>query len=448
MKINCCIVGTRYANGFECLDENAEVKLVLEPENAYSRYAIRVETEGGLKIGMVGENYIPKPLKVHRYNLSSSKTICQFLEQGYRIVKTVVDFIVADTAVLEVEMEFTGVVSEETTSEEVIEEMEELNMNVGQITVVGVSHHSGKAEEGDLVSFKVVKGTTTLMAISGESIGVLPQSDKKVKELEEAGLPIIKNRDKREDTHFLSLPYIVTDVIENKYVVVRELNEEDLINASNTDPEGSVLNETTSEEVVKTETVDEVVVEATTETEPVKVKAGEDKMKTRIETTKALISAKEEELNQLKSDLEMYEQALADIEHRNALISNIKEYIFGLATEDIEKIHNIVMSDVASSSDEEEDTSSSIEEETLEIKFNDHYDERISRFEQSDIQKEDNTCNIVLYYSNGVSFGSERVIKDVKLSNNNVEYIKSIIPHNQEKGEKVIELEMALETIL
>lgn len=82
-----------------------------------------------------------------------------------------------------------------------------------------------------------------------------------------------------------------------------------------------------------------------------------------------------------------------------------------------------------------------------EIPFKENYNERISRFEQSDSQRENGECTIVTYYSNGVSFGTSRNFT-MKITENNIEYIKSVIPHNQMRDEHIGELQEQLDDLV
>ena len=62
MKIEVILTGTRYYNGFPCLDLGGEVRIEFDEENEYSDNAFGVFTLGGLRIGSVAENplYIPR----------------------------------------------------------------------------------------------------------------------------------------------------------------------------------------------------------------------------------------------------------------------------------------------------------------------------------------------------------------------------------------------------
>ena len=124
-------------------------------------------------------------------------------------------------------------------------------MEKSTITVVGIRHYKTNTKKGDIVRFKVVKGTTTLFDIDNNPLGVLPQSDKKTKELKTIGAPIVLNRDKRNDFNFLEQCYTVVSVMEDKYIFLREMEEEDLINTIETEEE-------VKEEEIKEEEVKEV----------------------------------------------------------------------------------------------------------------------------------------------------------------------------------------------
>lgn len=95
-------------------------------------------------------------------------------------------------------------------------------------TVVGIKYHSANAKVGDIVRFKVVKGTTTLFNENNESLGVLPQSDKKIKELQEIGAPIVLNQFARTDFNTMENAYAVSHIVDGKYIFLRDIQVDDL----------------------------------------------------------------------------------------------------------------------------------------------------------------------------------------------------------------------------
>lgn len=493
------LTGSNYnLERFNSVSNGTKVELVHDKENEHSQYAVSVIAKGIGLIGHMYEAYVPAGVRQYEEELINSKTF----------IKEVLDKNLSFRAQIIQKKPNTAIIGIVVDADNSNDEMEKDNMikwteNVSGevVTLVGCSHNQTAKNIGDEIVLDVsrfsvtpdgrIKGTATAYTKDGQIMGVLPNSQAKITELEKMGVKFISG-DKFKEQYASNVAktegYVVIDVSEcGRYVKLgnqedkEELSMErtitygfskmnelitlydveniveeviDLINDPNSaynrmraimpnrdwaeDKDGRFLITKPSKEVVEPETISEDVKSVT---------AGEDMLKSRIDEIKASIDAKKAELNQLEADLEMFEKELANVEHRNALISEIKDNIFGLATEDIIKIHQIVMNDVASSSTPEEDIPSSIEEENFVIDFKDHYEERISRFEQSDIQKENNICDIVLYYASN-TWGSERTIKDVKLSDNVVEYLKSVIPHNQCMGEHVIELEMALETML
>lgn len=227
MEIEIILTGTKYYRGFPCLDLGGEVRIEFDEQNEYSDNAFGVFTLGGLRIGSVAENprYIPRIITSEATKLSPE--LKQLLNDGYTIDKAVCTKIRNNMAVIEVTL----------NNPSPINEMEEDNMDKPTITVVGVKYHKTNASEGDIVRFKVIKGTTTLFDTNGNSLGVLPQGDKKVDELKAINAPIVKNREVRDSFSFLEQCYTVISVVEDKYIFLREMEEEDLINTQTTKEE-------------------------------------------------------------------------------------------------------------------------------------------------------------------------------------------------------------------
>lgn len=227
MQIEIVLTGTKYYNGFPCLDLGGEVRIEFDEQNEYSDNAFGVFTLGGLRIGSVAENprYIPRIITNEATKLSPE--LKQLLNDGYTIDKAVVSKIKGKMAVIEVTL----------NNPSPINEMEEDNMDKGEITVVGTKYREANALEGDIVRFKVVGGTTTLFNLNNEPLGVLPQSERKINELRAINAPIVKNREARNSFSFLEQCYTVINVVEDKYIFLREMEEEDLINTQTTKEE-------------------------------------------------------------------------------------------------------------------------------------------------------------------------------------------------------------------
>lgn len=82
------------------------------------------------------------------------------------------------------------------------------------------------------------------------------------------------------------------------------------------------------------------------------------------------------------------------------------------------------------------------------IPFKENYNERISRFEQSESQRDANKFSIVTYYSNGVSFGESRTFEIEEINDAVIDYLKSVIPHNQMKDDHIVELNDQLDDLV
>jgi len=206
--------GVKYYQGISAFDINMEVVVEFDSENTYSQNAFSVLDTNGVKLGSVAENphYIPRKICSEDTILSSE--LKQLINDGFTIVKAIVKDIVRNFVILTVELE-------EKTSVLPTEAVE------STYTVVGTKYHSTNANVGDIVRFKVINGTTTLFNEEG-ALGVLPQSDKKIKELESIGAPIVLNRFGRADFNTLENVFVVSYIEEDKYIFLKDLEEEDL----------------------------------------------------------------------------------------------------------------------------------------------------------------------------------------------------------------------------
>lgn len=226
MKICSVIVGIQHYAGVENVKSGSEVVLVFDEENRYSEDTIVVKNENGEVVGNIianlnhpsisDEDIILNNIKNDKMIRKTTTTNCKATIK--RITKYVI-FIVVDTENI-VELVEKG---DEDMVVLPIEAKESI------YTVVGTKYHSTNANVGDIVRFKVVNGTTTLFNEDNESLGVLPQSDKKVKELQEIEAPIVLNQFARTDFNTLEDVFVVSYVVDDKYIFLREIGEEDLV---------------------------------------------------------------------------------------------------------------------------------------------------------------------------------------------------------------------------
>ena len=387
MEIKAIVVGLHHHNDGLVFDCGMPVSVVFDDHNEHSDCAFKVFTEGGLFGGYLAESQYYWGSLATKLGAKLSFEVKALINQGYTISEAVVEEIRGralkyNKVVLKITLN-----EPETTSEVVSEEMEEDNMSVevigdreGLYTLVGVQYHRDEVEIGSKVLLTLKNNTTFGVDENGENIGVFPQKDTKCAQVEELGLPLERNSEIKQNAVAFEREYIVVGfitetkgnkvskycVIQLKSVVEAETEEEPVTEDIEVTDEVielvTMLQSTNrglmeAERIVEETTVDEVSVEAETEVEP--VTSGETMLKTRIEEIKTSIDVKKAELNQLKSDLEMYEKELRDVEYRNSLITEIRDNIFGMDTEDIKKIHQMVIGDVESSSDEEEVSTSS-----------------------------------------------------------------------------------------
>ena len=164
-----------------------------------------------------------------------AKDLKQLVNDGFTIVSATVKDIVRNYAILTLELEEPTAV-EETIDKNILPDIAKNSI----YTVVGTKYHSAKAHVGDIVRFKVVKGTTTLFNEDNESLGVLPQSDKKIMELQEIGAPVVLNQFARTDFHTLENAFVVSYVVEDKFIFLREITEDDFNNDEESSSESFV----------------------------------------------------------------------------------------------------------------------------------------------------------------------------------------------------------------
>ena len=408
MQKEVVVTGVKHYKGINAFDVDMEVVVEFDGENPYSNNAFKVLDGGNVQLGSVAENpsYIPR--KICSEITILAKELKQLVNDGFTIVGAVVKDIVRNYAILTVELKEPTV--DEIKDEDVVVLPIEAKESI--YTVVGTKYHSANANVGDIVRFKVVNGTTTLYDMEDNSIGVLPQSDKKVKELQEIGAPIVLNQFARTDFYTLENVFVVSYVVENKYVFLRELEEDDL------------KEEKGDETMVKTELKDVNVV----------VECGEPQFA--IGSDKII--------------------GYDEIAVCGSCESSIGDD-FKFCSQCGERVREEITSSQSTTDDDNGDDEMNVEIvygtnykgdviKYDEIPFKEHYGERISRFEQSDVQRENGECTIVTYYAS-TSFGTSRDFT-MKLTKGNVEYIKSVIPHNQVKEGHIDELYEQLDNLI
>ena len=344
MQKEVIVTGTKYYKGIDAFDTDMNIVVEFDSENIYSNNAFKVLDEKGEQLGNIAENphYIPRKITSEQTILS--KELKQLVNDGYKIVNVTVKEIVRNYAILTVELEEEVILPKEAKE--------------SVYTVVGTRYHSTNANVGDIVRFKVVNNTTTLFNENDESLGVLPQSDEKIRELQSIEAPIVLNRFAKTDFNTMENVFVVSYIVEDRYIFLRELEEEDLY----------------ANEVVEETTDADEVVEAT----EVKEENGDDEMNVEI---------------------------LYGINYNGDAIKYDK------------------------------------------IPFQENFDERIARFEQSDAQRDANKFTIVTYYSNRRSFGDNRTF-ETEINDETIKYLRSVIPHNQRKDEHIPELNKQLNNLI
>ena len=220
MQKEVIVTGVKHYKGISAFDIDMKVVVEFDGQNPYSHNAFKVLDGVNIQLGSIAENpsYIPR--KICSDITILAKELKQLVNDGFTIVGAVVKDIVRNYAILTVELK-----EPKTKEEDVVLPIE---AKKSLYTVVGTKYHSTNANVGDIVRFRVVKGTTTLFNENNEPLGVLPQSDKKIKELQEIEAPIVLNRVARTDFNTLENVFVVSHIVEDKYIFLRELEEEDL----------------------------------------------------------------------------------------------------------------------------------------------------------------------------------------------------------------------------
>ena len=388
MQKEVIVTGTKYYKGIDAFDTDMNIVVEFDSENIYSNNAFKVLDEKGEQLGNIAENphYIPRKITSEQTILS--KELKQLVNDGYKIVNVTVKEIVRNYAILTVELEEEVILPKEAKE--------------SVYTVVGTRYHSTNANVGDIVRFKVVNNTTTLFNENDESLGVLPQSDEKIRELQSIEAPIVLNRFAKTDFNTMENVFVVSYIVEDRYIFLRELEEEDLY-----------ANE---------------VVEETTDAE--ELKDGENKMdlKTKIKELEVKI---EELEKQLKTDADEVVEETTDADEV-VEATEVKEEN-GDDEMNVEILYGINYNGDAIKYDK--------------IPFQENFDERIARFEQSDAQRDANKFTIVTYYSNRRSFGDNRTF-ETEINDETIKYLRSVIPHNQRKDEHIPELNKQLNNLI
>ena len=225
MQKEVIVTGVKHYKGIAAFNVGKNVVVEFDKENPYSHNAFSVSDIDKARLGSVAENpsYIPR--KICSEITILAKDLKQLVNDGFTIVSATVKDIVRNYAILTLELEEPTVVEED--NDNIV--LPDAAKN-STYTVVGTKYHSAKENVGDIVRFKVVKGTTTLFNEDNESLGVLPQSDKKVHELQKIGAPVVLNQFARTDFHTLENAFVVSYVVDDKYIFLREMTEDDLNN--------------------------------------------------------------------------------------------------------------------------------------------------------------------------------------------------------------------------
>ena len=225
MQKEVIVTGVKHYRGISAFNVGKNVVVEFDGENPYSNNAFSVSDIDKARLGSVAENpsYIPR--KICSEITILAKDLKHLVNDGFTIVSATVKDIVRNYAILTLELEEPTAV-EETIDKNILPDIAKNST----CTVVGTKYHSTKANVGDIVRFKVVKGTTTLFNEDNESLGVLPQSDKKVQELQKIGAPIVLNQFARTDFHTLETAFVVAHIVKDKFIFLREMTEDDFKN--------------------------------------------------------------------------------------------------------------------------------------------------------------------------------------------------------------------------
>ena len=224
MQREVIVTGVKHYKGITAFDVGMKLEVEFDGINPFSNCAFSV-SEKGVRLGSVAENPSFIPRKICSNITILARELKQLTNDGFAIVGAVVKEIVRNYVIVTLDLEEPA----EGINDEVVVLPEVARNSI--YTVVGTKYHSANANVGDIVRFKVVKGTTTLFTEDGSSsLGVLPQADKKVQELQAIGAPIVLNQFARSDFHTMENKFVVSHVVKDKYIFVREMTEADFNN--------------------------------------------------------------------------------------------------------------------------------------------------------------------------------------------------------------------------
>lgn len=384
MEIKVLVVGLHHHNNDLVFDCGMPVSVVFDDHNEHSDCAFKVLTEGGLMGGYLAESQFYWGSLATRLDAKLSFELKSLVNQGYTISEAVVEEIRGR------KLEHTKVVLKitlnepETTSEEVVEPMEEDNMPVevvgdreGLFTLVGVQYYVDELQIGQKVFLQIKNNTTYGVDVNGEPLGVFPQKDAKCDAVLDLGCPLTRNSEIKNDASSFDKEYIVVGFITetkgnkvSKYAVLQlksvveatddnqeELSMENIIEygfAKMGELKTLYDVENIVEPVVEPETSSEEVVEETVEAEA--LCSVEAELEVLNEEIKALM--KEEEAIKAKREALMAKrEELASINaKRTKLIDAIIPQLENLELPVLEAIQIVI-----SSSAPEEDEPSSFE---------------------------------------------------------------------------------------
>ncbi|WP_406536996.1 hypothetical protein [Methanobrevibacter sp.] len=227
MQKEVIVTGVKHYKGISAFNVGMNLEVEFDGINPFSNCAFSV-SEKGVRLGSVAENPAFIPRKICSNITILARELKQLTDDGFTIVGAVVKEIVRNYAIVTLELGEPA----EGINDEVVVLPEAARNSI--YTVVGTKYHSANANVGDIVRFKVVKGTTTLFTEDGSALGVLPQGDRKVHELQAIGAPIVLNKFARSDFHTMENKFVVSHVVKDKYIFVREMTEADFNNNDET----------------------------------------------------------------------------------------------------------------------------------------------------------------------------------------------------------------------
>lgn len=230
------VVGLSFHKVENAVEHGDYVILVADPENEFDKDAIAVYNAERELVGHIANSdktLSPNNRKNGNIGATELKghldfTNRQYYAEAVKVYRSCIYLEINEDKYSFINSTDNNPVVDESNGEDIV--VLPFEAKNSTYTVVGIKYHSAKAHVGDIVRFKVVKGTTTLFNEDNESLGVLPQSDKKVQELQKIGAPVVLNQFARTDFHTLETAFVVAHIVKDKFIFLREMTEDDFKN--------------------------------------------------------------------------------------------------------------------------------------------------------------------------------------------------------------------------